>query len=131
MAYHVSKARFAELVEQALAELPPQFARFLEEVPLEIKERPSRKLLRSLGMEEDELLLGLYQGHAMTNRGVEYSAGTPGDKALDVIYVFQEDVELASDSEEQLKREVRITVLHEIGHHFGLDEDELDRLGYG
>jgi predicted Zn-dependent protease with MMP-like domain len=131
MPYHVSKARFAELVEQALAELPPQFARFLEEVPLEIKDRPSRKLLRSLGMDDDELLLGLYQGHALTNRSVEYSAGTPGDSALDVIYIFQEDVELVSENEAQLKHEVRTTVLHEIGHHFGLDEDELDRLGYG
>jgi predicted Zn-dependent protease with MMP-like domain len=130
MAYHVSKARFAQLVEQALAELPPQFARFLEEVPLEIQDRPSRKLLRSLGMDEDELLLGLYQGHALTDRGVEYSAGMPGDRALDVVYVFQEDVEEVCDNEEDLKREVRITVLHEIGHHFGLDEDDLEKLGY-
>ena len=82
-------------------------------------------------MDEDELLLGLYQGHALTGRSVEYSAGMPGDRALDVIYIFQEDVELASDSEAQLKQEVRTTVLHEIGHHFGLDEDDLDRLGYG
>ena len=131
MPHHVSKARFAQLVEEALAELPPRFAAFLEEVPVEIKDRPSRKLLRSLGMGDDELLLGLYQGHALTHRSVEYSAGTPGDRALDVIYIFQEDVELVSENDAQLKHEVRTTVLHEIGHHFGLDEDELDRLGYG
>ena len=131
MPYHVSKARFAELVEQALAELPPQFASFIEEVPVEIKDRPSRKLLRSLGMRHDELLLGYYTGHALPDRGIEYSAGHPGDQALDVIYVFQEDIELVSDDEAELVREVRITVLHEIGHHFGLNEDELDRLGYG
>jgi predicted Zn-dependent protease with MMP-like domain len=132
MAYHVSKDRFAELVERALAELPPQFARHLEEVPVEIKTRPSRKMLRSLGMEDDELLLGLYHGRALTDRSVEYSAGRPGEGSpLDVIYVFQEDIELVSDSEADLLREVRTTVLHEIGHHFGLDEDELDRLGYG
>jgi predicted Zn-dependent protease with MMP-like domain len=46
------------------------------------------------------------------------------------VYVFQEDVELVSDSEDDLVREVRITVLHEIGHHFGMDEDDLERLGY-
>ena len=49
----------------------------------------------------------------------------------DVIYIFQEDVELASENEQNLVEQVRTTVLHEIGHHFGLDEDELDRLGYG
>jgi predicted Zn-dependent protease with MMP-like domain len=131
MAYHVSKAKFAALVEQALAELPEQFQTFLEEVPVEIRDRPSRKMLRSLGMEEDELLLGLYQGHALTNKTVEYSAGRPGDHALDLIYIFQEDVELVSRNEQDLIREVRTTVLHEIGHHFGLSEDDLDELGYG
>jgi predicted Zn-dependent protease with MMP-like domain len=49
----------------------------------------------------------------------------------DVIFIFQEDCELVSDSEQQLIDEVRVTVLHELGHYFGLDEDELDRLGYG
>ena len=48
-----------------------------------------------------------------------------------MIYIFQEDIELASDSEEELVKQVRVTVLHEIGHHFGLDEDDLDELGYG
>jgi predicted Zn-dependent protease with MMP-like domain len=86
--------------------------------------------LRSLGMKHDELLLGYYAGHALPNGSIEYSAGRPGDTALDVIYIFQEDIELVSKNESQLIREVRITVLHEIGHHFGLDEDELDRLGY-
>lgn len=132
MPHHVSRERFAQLVELALAELPPQFARHLEEVPVEIKTRPSRTMLRSLGMDDDELLLGLYHGRALTDRSVEYSAGRPGEGSpLDVIYIFQEDIELVSESEEDLVREVRTTVLHEIGHHFGLDEDELGRLGYG
>jgi predicted Zn-dependent protease with MMP-like domain len=49
----------------------------------------------------------------------------------DVIYIFQEDVELVSDSREQLIEEVRTTVLHEIGHYFGMSEEDLDALGYG
>jgi predicted Zn-dependent protease with MMP-like domain len=49
----------------------------------------------------------------------------------DVISIFQEDVEEVSDSEADLVREVRITVLHEIGHFFGMNEDDLDELGYG
>lgn len=126
MAYHVSKARFAELVEDAIAELPEPFAGFLEEVPIEIRPRPSPKLLKEMGLEPDELLLGLYRGHPLTERSVEDSGRLP-----EVIYIFQEDVEEVSDSEGDLVREVRVTVLHEIGHHFGMDEDDLDRLGYG
>jgi predicted Zn-dependent protease with MMP-like domain len=126
MAYHVSKDRFAELVERALAELPEPFAGYMEEIALEIKDRPSPKLLRELGFAEDELLLGLYQGRALTERSVEDSGRMP-----DVITIFQEDHEDVADSEEELVREVRTTVLHEIGHHFGMDEDDLDELGYG
>jgi predicted Zn-dependent protease with MMP-like domain len=126
VAFHVSKSRFAELVERAIESLPQRFREFIEEVPIEIKQRPSRKLLKSLGLEEDELLLGLYQGRAITARSVEDSGALP-----DAIYIFQEDVELSSDTEDQLVEQVRVTVLHELGHHFGLDEDDLDSLGYG
>ena len=126
MPYHVSKQRFAELVEEALRELPEPFAQHLEEVSVEIKDRPTAKQLKQSGLEEDDLLLGLYVGHPMTQRSVEYSGVLP-----DAIYIFQEDVELASDSERELIEQVRTTVLHEIGHHFGMDEDDLDELGYG
>jgi len=124
--YHVSKQRFAELVEEALRELPQPFAQHLEEVSVEIKDRPTAKQLKNSGLEKDDLLLGLYVGHPMTERSVEYSGVLP-----DAIYIFQEDVELASDSEKELVEQVRVTVLHEIGHHFGMDEDDLDKLGYG
>jgi predicted Zn-dependent protease with MMP-like domain len=127
MPYHVSRERFAELVEQAIALLPPQFARALDEdVRIEIRDRPTRRQLRSVGLDEDELLLGLYEGHPLTDRSIESTGRMP-----DVIFIFQEDCELVSDSEQQLIDEVRVTVLHELGHYFGLDEDELDRLGYG
>lgn len=126
MPYHVSKGRFAELVGRALEELPEPFAGFVEEVPVEIRTRPTVKQLKDLGLEEDELLLGLYQGRPRTERSVEDSARMP-----DVIYIFQEDIELVSDSEADLIREVRTTVLHEVGHHFGMSEEDLDQLGYG
>lgn len=126
MPYHVSKAKFAELVERALAELPDPFAERLEEIPVEIRARPTRAMLRKLGMEPDELLMGLYEGVDLTRRSVEHSGVLPG-----VIYIFQEDIELVCETEEQLLDEVRITVLHEVGHHFGLNEDDLNRLGYG
>jgi len=126
LAYHVSKATFERLVERALAELPPQFAEHLEEVPVEIRARPTRKQLESVGLDEDHLLLGLYDGLPLTQRSVEHSGVRPA-----VIYIFREDIELASGSEDDLVQQVRTTVLHEIGHHFGMDEDDLDELGYG
>lgn len=126
MAYRVSKTRFGELVEEALLELPDSFAAFLEEVPIEVRDRPTPRQLRSLGIEPGGLLLGLYHGRPRTQRSVEDSATMP-----DVIYLFQEPIELVSNSDEQLVRQVRITVLHEIGHYFGMSEADLDELGYG
>jgi predicted Zn-dependent protease with MMP-like domain len=126
MPYPVSKKEFASLVERAVDDLPQPFAEFLEEVPIEIHTRPSAKLLRELGMDDDELLMGLYRGVDRTRRSVEDSGRLP-----DVIYIFQEDHEIVCDRREQLVEEVRKTVLHEIGHHFGMSEEDLDQLGYG
>jgi predicted Zn-dependent protease with MMP-like domain len=126
MPHHVSKQRFAELVEEALLELPEPFSHALEEISIEIRPRPTRKELKSVGLGERDLLLGLYHGRPRTERSVEDAWNLP-----DVIHIFQEDVELASDSEKDLVEQVRTTVLHEIGHHFGMDEDDLDALGYG
>jgi len=124
MAYRVSKRRFGELVEQALAELPDQFQEFLHEVPVEVWDRPSPTQRRGLG--RGGLLLGLYVGRPRTERSVEDSGRMP-----DVIYIFQEPIEQVCNNETELIEQVRKTVLHEIGHHFGMDEDDLTDLGYG
>src|SRR2546429_3446868 len=126
MPHRVTKPKFGELVEKALAELPTEFAQILEEVSVEIRDRPTPSQLKSLGLERDELLLGLYTGRPQTERSVEDSGRLP-----DVIYIFQESIERVSNSEAQLIAEVRKTVLHEIGHHFGMDEDDLDDVGFG
>ena len=126
MPYAVSKKEFESLVERAISDLPEPFADFLEEVPVEIHTRPSGKLLRELGLEEDELLMGLYRGVDRTRRSVEDSGRLP-----DVIYIFQEDHELVCANRAQLVEEVRKTVLHEIGHHFGMSEEDLNEIGYG
>jgi predicted Zn-dependent protease with MMP-like domain len=126
MPYHVSKAEFANLVETALAELPAEFADFLEEVPVEICDRPSDEQLRKATVKQNGLLLGLYQGRPRTQRSVLDSGNLP-----DVIHIFQNSIEEVCKNEEQLIHQVRTTVLHEIGHHFGMNEDDLRRLGYG
>ena len=126
MPCHVSKAEFARYVEQALAELPEPFASHVEQITVEILDRPTRKQLRSVGLKDDELLFGLYQGISLPDRSVQHSGVMP-----DRILIFQEDHELACDDPKELVQEIRTTVLHEIGHHFGMDEDDLDEIGYG
>ena len=126
MAYRVGKTKFAELVGQALDDLPEEFAAFLEEVPVEIRDHPTPAQLARLKIPPDGLLLGLYQGRPRTLRSVEDSGTMP-----DVIYIFQDSIQRVCNDEPTLVRQVRTTVLHEIGHHFGLSEDDLTRLGYG
>src|SRR5687767_768560 len=123
MPCHVSKTEFAELVERAIAELPPQFARFMEEVAIEIQELASRKLLREMEIEDPNELFGVYFGTGMIERSVEDSGHLP-----DRILIFQRPHELACKTKRELVREIRITVLHEIGHFFGMDEDDLGKL---
>ena len=125
MAFHVSKAEFASLVEQALQDVPQPFADHLEEVAVEIMDRPSARQLKKLGTRRGDLLLGLYTGRPLTRRSVEDSAVMP-----DSILIFQHNIELLSNSAEELIEQVRTTVLHEIGHHFGMSEADLERLGY-
>jgi predicted Zn-dependent protease with MMP-like domain len=126
MAYRLSKPAFGQLVERALDELPAPFADFLAEVPVEVRDCPTAAQLRLVGVRQNSLLLGLYHGRPITQRSVEDSGRLP-----DVIYIFQEPIQQVSNSEEELTDQVRKTVLHEIGHHFGMNERELEELGYG
>jgi len=112
-------------------ELPPRVHQLLDEVPMYIEDYPSRKMMRDLGVRYRAGLCGLYTGIPLTKRHVEQSG-----VLSDVIYIFREGVlSLASDrsgkiDEGELREQIRITVLHELGHHHGLTEEELEELGY-
>jgi predicted Zn-dependent protease with MMP-like domain len=126
MAWHVSKSEFAKWVEMALTELPEEFSAALDEMSVEIKDWPTSQQLLLTGVKRNGLLLGLYQGRPRTLRSVEDSGQMP-----DVIYLFQGSIEAICQNSEELIQQVRTTVLHEIGHHFGMNEEDLRRLGYG
>lgn len=125
------RERFDAIFEDVIDALPPHVRERLEEVPVVVEDRPSRELLRSMDLPEDELLCGLHTGVALTERSVEHSGVLP-----DEIRLFREGiVDLAGGwrqphAEQEIYEEIRITLLHEIGHHFGLDEDDLEDLGY-
>ncbi|MGA2582558.1 MAG: metallopeptidase family protein [Tepidisphaeraceae bacterium] len=123
--YSVTRERFGELIEEVLAELPEQFAKFVEEIPIEVADRPSPKQLRDAHVPRGHTLLGLYHGRNRLSRSVADTGALP-----DVIYLFQQPIQSMCDNDEDLRRQVRITLLHEIGHHFGMDEDDLEKLGY-
>lgn len=129
---------FDETLEQVLAVLPAHLHELLEVVPLVVEDFPSEVVLRDLGMDEDDDgsgVCGLHWGVALTRRSVDQSGRLP-----DQMMIFREpilamvghgQVRLALDRLPELSRQIRITILHEIGHHLGLDEEDLQALGYG
>lgn len=116
----VAREEFETLVEQALDDLPEEFARMLDNVAVVVEEEPSEDDILSVDLdpEEDELF-GLYQGTPLAARGAGYD-GLP-----DRIVIFRGPILRECESRREVIREVRATVLHELGHHFGLDEEEM------
>ncbi len=115
---------FYELVERALEGLPPELEELLENVAIVVEEWPEYST--TLAPQEDEhVLYGLYEGVPLTERGAEYSGFLP-----DKITIFQGPLE-RDFAPEELEEQVRITVVHEIAHHFGFDENRIEELGWG
>ncbi len=123
----VSRRRFEELVRRALDRLPPEFQAHLENVTVVVEEEPDAELLEEMGMDPDDpedTLFGLYEGVPLIERRHD-------DSLLpDRITIFRGPLLDWAESEEEIVREVRVTVLHEIGHFFGMDENRLAELGY-
>ena len=108
---------FEKVVEEALDEIPEELAQHIHNVAVLVEEEPSRELLADLGMNPDEdLLFGLYEGVALPKREGSYGEGLP-----DRILIFRQPLLEACQSRGELRREIRLTVIHELGHYFGLD----------
>ncbi|MFT4083900.1 MAG: metallopeptidase family protein [Nocardioides sp.] len=118
MPIEMDAERFDELVDQALDSIPAELAAQVHNLAVLVEEWPPPGEPRSL--------LGLYDGVAMTERNDLWAGGLP-----DRILIFRQPLLAMCATEEQLVEEVRITVVHEIGHHFGLDEERLHELGWG
>ncbi|MCC7388678.1 MAG: metallopeptidase family protein [Phycisphaerales bacterium] len=126
--------RFDGLLERVLADLPEPILAMLDEVPLIVLDEPTPEILRSLGVPREQwrseaaTLCGLHSGWSIVEQSVERSGELP-----EQIHLFRRGTIRAAGGwgdEEAIAEEIRITVLHEIGHHFGLEEDDLDDLGY-
>jgi len=142
------RERFDLLMQDAVDSLPARIRALIDEVPLVVLDRPTDKMIRDLtadgtieeGADPTELC-GLHTGVAITERSVEDPGGwgRVGSEGFgpEEIHIFREGIVSlaggwdAEHADEDIYEEIRITILHEIGHHFGLGEDDLEGLGYG
>ncbi|WP_078361503.1 metallopeptidase family protein [Mycobacteroides salmoniphilum] len=116
MAVQMSEQRFEELVSDALDAVPPKLAAAIDNVVVLVQDRHP----------EDPELLGLYEGIALTERDSFYAGALP-----DTITIYREALLEMCSSEHEVVDEVTITVIHEIAHHFGIDDERLHQLGWG
>ncbi len=123
-ALEVPHEEFDVLVEKAVAELPKPIREKLDEMPVIVQDLPSREMLAEEDPPLTPDLLGLFVGRHIFARSSAESPGAPG-----AIFLFRKNLLRACTDREELAREVRITVQHEVGHLMGLDEDELDDWG--
>lgn len=111
---------------EALDDLPEEFAAHLENVEVVLEDDPDDALLRQLGLDpRRDTLFGLYQGVPLDERGFAFGNFLP-----DKITIFYHPLARICRTPDRIRRQVRKTVIHEIGHHFGLDDAALRREGY-
>ena len=122
----MERARFILLVRRALDDVPPPFREHLREVDIVVKRRPTRADLADAGLGPAESMYGFYRGVPLTERGGGYNLVAP-----DIVDIYQEPLEEDFPDDNELVAEIRATVLHELGHFFGIDDDRLDELGLG
>jgi len=119
----LSRKDFESLVQEALRELPAQFRRRLHNVAVEIEEEPSNETLNLVGMGDDEPdeLLGLYVGRSIQG----HSFFDTGGELPDQVYLYRGPILRVCETKADVIREIQDTVVHEIGHHFGLSDEDM------
>jgi len=110
---------FQKTAREAIDSLPKEFARKLNNVSIVIEDYPTFYQLKKAKIPPYSLLFGLYEGVPQTKRGIYYS------NIPDKITIFKKAIETVAAGDEAVKTQIRKTIIHEIGHHFGLSEEEL------
>ncbi len=127
-----NRERFDRQLEWVLERCPPRVHELLDDVPLHVEDHPSAQVMAEMGVRHREQLCGLYTGIPLTERSIQHSGQMP-----DVVTIYREGIiAVARDyrgrlTVDRLREEIRITLLHELAHHHGIGEEELDELGYG
>ena len=122
----MDRRSFETLVQDVLDELPPEFSARMENVEVVVEDEPTPALVRALGMNpRRDTLFGLYEGVPLSERDTTHPSVLP-----DKISIFYRPIVREARRPERIREQVRITLLHEIAHFFGMDEDVIDDLGY-
>ncbi|SPP65290.1 conserved hypothetical protein [Nitrospira lenta] len=117
----MSAESFARVVQQAIADLPVEYARLLDTVAVVVEDEPSLSVLKELELEEGEDLLGLYHGLPLNDE----SFFRAGGQAPPQISLYRGPILRQCDTEMEMVQEIGDTLVHELGHHVGLDDDEM------
>jgi len=119
--------RFEELTQEAFDALPDRFREHLENVRIVIEDLPSEEAKSRVGYRDGSLLLGLYEGIPLTHRTTAYGTAPT---MPDTITLFRRNIERIARTEERVREEIRKTLIHEIAHYYGMDEDEVRAAGF-
>jgi predicted Zn-dependent protease with MMP-like domain len=119
----VDRHAFEKLVAEALASIPRRFKKAMQNIAIVVEDEPSAELLREMDIEPPDTLLGLYQGTPLTARGWGH-----GNTLPDRVLIFQGPHERDAEDEDDLVVAIGETLIHEIGHYFGLSEDEIEAI---
>src|SRR5215212_470359 len=119
----MNRSDFERLVSEAVALIPRRFRREMNNLALVIEDEPSRELLQEMDIEPPDSLYGLYQGTPLPERGWAF-----GNQLPDRITIYQRPIVEACADDEEIRDCVAETVIHEFGHYFGMDEDQIEEI---
>jgi predicted Zn-dependent protease with MMP-like domain len=127
-----ARKRFDKILEEVLAAMPPLVHELIEKISLDVEDYPSHQIMEEMDLEYRDELCGLYTGIPLGEKHLE----SPPHLS-DAVTIYREGIvaETAEQygrvTKEGLREQIRVTVLHELAHHFGMTEEEIEELGYG
>lgn len=122
MPYRVSREHFEGLAEKALRSIPKKYRRYFRNIVIMVEDFPDRDVIEETGIPRDELM-GLFRGQSYGEKDAFFTIPSPYP---DTIHLYQQNIEAVSEDDDDLFDEIRMTMLHEVGHYFGMTEEDLE-----
>ena len=117
---------FDRIVRNAIHRIPLEIREHLDNIQISVRSRPSRKMMKDMDLPPEEALLGLFEGVPLNEQSITNPPLFPS-----TIFIFQEPLQEICDTIDELEKQIEITVVHEVAHAIGIEEDRLKELGYG
>jgi predicted Zn-dependent protease with MMP-like domain len=119
----MTRARFERLVAEAVTLIPKRFRREMNNLALVVEDEPSEELLEEMEIEPPDSLYGLYQGTPLPERSWAFGNALP-----DRITIYQRPIEEDCEDEDEVRAVIGETLIHEVGHYFGMSEEEIEEI---